>query len=117
MAENFRSILADLDINPDLMFEDPDKFQELCLAHAERLAAILQGKELPGDRLCREMIKAAAAKSSPLTDNVKTFKFDTSNYLDGSNWENEELAQIAAVLKELSEQVEAQLNDRLISGG
>lgn len=112
-----RSILADLEIDPDLMFNAPQKFQELCIAQAERLVSIMQGKELPGDRMCRELIKAAAAKSKPLTDNVKTFKFDVSNYLDGGNWDDEELAQIVIVLREQADQIEAQLNDRLISGG
>lgn len=121
-----RSILADLEINPDLMFQEPEKFQELCLAQAERLASIMQGKELPGDRLCRELIKTAAAKSKPLTENVKSFRTQTEDLIErsvtGHNdspvvWDDEELAQLVVVLREQADQIEAQLNDRLISGG
>lgn len=119
-----RSILIDLDITADL-FKEAELFQEQCLDAAERLASIMRGNEIPAEKLCREMIKAAAAKTKPLTPDVVLFKKYVNSFIENpinipessdepGEWTNEALAQLHQVLTSMAESVQNDLNERLL---
>lgn len=118
MSSNSRSILADLSIDADAMFTDPDAFHDECMENARRLIDVMEGKELPGERAARDMMKAAIARTLPAGTKVANLRDSVDELLgEDDDWTNEELAQLSAYFKRRSEYLESVLVDRLISGG
>lgn len=119
MAGQSKSVLYDLNIDPQLMLQDPEKFQELCLDAADKLFAVMDGRESTGDRKARELFQLAAKNNIySLPEDLRAFKlalqeaiFDTDNGKD-SHYSNEELVQISSILDYISGQVRDHVAER-----
>jgi hypothetical protein len=85
------SVLQDLNIDPQLMIDDPDEFSKQVLDAGQKLQAIMDGQELPAERAVRTAIDAAATKAE---DVAKFNSFVTIGNMDELS--NTELVQLAA---------------------
>jgi hypothetical protein len=89
------SVLQDLNIDPQLMLDDPDQFAREVLDAGQKLQAIMDGQELPAERAVRAAIDAAATKPADVA------KFNSFVQIgDLEELSNSELVQLAAFFEQ-----------------
>lgn len=89
------SVLQDLNIDPQLMIDNPDEFANQVLDAGQKLQAIMDGKELPAERAVRMAIEAASTKVEDIAGQFKDF-VQIGNMDELSNTE---LVQLASYLE------------------